>query len=1187
MTDHYIASATAGGFVTDVVVDVPPETQDGDLLLALVTSNDQSTITPPAGWTEVVAQEFEGNSVANWVYQHSADDEPANYTFSFSGDHWHFVELQVWRNVEVVSTAHDHNGGISEIVVPSLSGLADDILMVFGFHWDETPKRLSVGLTTITDLPRSIISGYAVLAADGAPPEYRVAADTSGVMAATAVLLRPVPEPVLAQNRAWSCGFELQSLVDGVEFDGGNGQIAISTDIARSGLASLRCATTTEVGFISHQVAATETSPWYLRVYVRVDALPAETVSVVQAVDDANLVVASVRLTAAGQLQLWDDDEVAGAQIGSASAPLALSVWHRVELRVGPLNGGVGARLDGTLFANTTDPITIGENINRFRLGVCTPATVDLYLDDIAINGDGAQTWPGEGHIVHMRPNAAGALTQWSSPAGDNWQEIRDLTPDDSESFTWRSASGTAADRFALAARPPMLLDTDTIMLLQVGARVGSIGTTGTRDLALTLTSPDGTTVTGSTLDCATAGWATHGVGPVSLYTLTSHLDPDATDQRWAPARLDDAEIGYTTVTSASVHRRVTALWLLVEYRRGEQTPPSSGVAVEVGQSSPLKGMPTLILEASFVSATDPLIFHLDDPTRGRLDTNLLAGDMVFEDISHLVRSADISRGSDRVSSPIVSYDAGTCALVLDNRDRRFDPTNLDGPYVVSGRSQVTTGRPMRIRARYGTRDNLITNPHFADGTTTGWTSNGETSLSVASDVDPPPLFGPYALAITRTGSNLFEAHNAATIVAGFTGGSIGEGEQVTLSVYLYIPSEVFEHIVGVSLVGASGTFAEDAIASSFVPAPPEPDAWHRVSLTGTVLPGRVLYGMQVGLWTDGTIPLGTVLAYAQAFSAQRGPLRPWQPPEMTYDLLRGHSDAWPVTWSDPNESTTSVTFTDAFKVFEGHTLTAAETPVGAGEDTGARIDRILDALEWPDVDRDIDTGDTTLIATDLAGGGLEQMRAAAEAELGELYMTGGGKLRFRRRTALSTDFRSVHPQAVFGDRDPEVRFRDVELTTDDDQLINIVAATREGEGTTPQVARDEQSVAQYQPRTYEATLPVQDDETASAWAHFVLHQARDPEVRFDRLVLTPRSNPGRAMPLALGLEIGDRIRIRRRPPGGGDVISRDCIVRGVQHQITPDNWVTTISLQSATRTAFLVLDEPILGQLDHNALGF
>ena len=47
-------------------------------------------------------------------------------------------------------------------------------------------------------------------------------------------------------------------------------------------------------------------------------------------------------------------------------------------------------------------------------------------------------------------------------------------------------------------------------------------------------------------------------------------------------------------------------------------------------------------------------------------------------------------RGSSRVESPIIRYEAGTAVVQLDNSDRRFDPTNLSGPYVSGGKTLVS-----------------------------------------------------------------------------------------------------------------------------------------------------------------------------------------------------------------------------------------------------------------------------------------------------------------------------------------------------------------------------------------------------------------------------------------------------------------------------------------------------------------
>jgi hypothetical protein len=65
--------------------------------------------------------------------------------------------------------------------------------------------------------------------------------------------------------------------------------------------------------------------------------------------------------------------------------------------------------------------------------------------------------------------------------------------------------------------------------------------------------------------------------------------------------------------------------------------------------------------------------FTLDDPTKGELDnaTFLLAGE-VFEDVSDDVRSVSVRRGRSR---ELTAFTAGQASVVLDNRDRLYDPT--------------------------------------------------------------------------------------------------------------------------------------------------------------------------------------------------------------------------------------------------------------------------------------------------------------------------------------------------------------------------------------------------------------------------------------------------------------------------------------------------------------------------------
>ena len=71
--------------------------------------------------------------------------------------------------------------------------------------------------------------------------------------------------------------------------------------------------------------------------------------------------------------------------------------------------------------------------------------------------------------------------------------------------------------------------------------------------------------------------------------------------------------------------------------------------------------------------------FTLDDPVKGVLDntTYFLAGDLLV-DITGWVRSINTKRGRSR---QLEKFTAGSCSVVLDNRERLFDPTMAESPF--------------------------------------------------------------------------------------------------------------------------------------------------------------------------------------------------------------------------------------------------------------------------------------------------------------------------------------------------------------------------------------------------------------------------------------------------------------------------------------------------------------------------
>lgn len=307
-----------------------------------------------------------------------------------------------------------------------------------------------------------------------------------------------------------------------------------------------------------------------------------------------------------------------------------------------------------------------------------------------------------------------------------------------------------------------------------------------------------------------------------------------------------------------------------------------------------------------------------------------------------------------------------------------------------------------------------------------------------------------------------------------------------------------------------------------------------------------------------------------------------------TYGVWRGFADSWIHTYGKPNYAAATVTATDGFKVLAAKER-AAVAGVGAGEDSGARVGRILNSANWSTSDRMISTGDTTLQATILADNVLAELQLVADTEIGELYMDEAGRVFFRNRQAVVEDTRSNTSQATFGDGGgSELPYEDITPSYDDDQLFNEIRISRAG--GSEQTSSDSTSIQQYLTHTHERSdLLMQTDPAAADYAGYVLHQSKDPEYRFEQLVINPRRDPDNLFPQVLTRRIGDRITVKRRPPGGGSVISRDVLIRGIQHEVDfqAPSWRTRWTLQSATRLSFLILDNATLGQLDNNALGF
>jgi hypothetical protein len=378
--------------------------------------------------------------------------------------------------------------------------------------------------------------------------------------------------------RLWTCGFESQSATAGVEFTSLTGTAAIDTALHREGAAALRCTPASATGYIEHQVdTAATVKRTFHRVYLRINSLPTSTTTIV-AVGQNGYFPVHLRLTTTGTLQLRDS--LAGVDVGTPSAALALNTWYRIEIDAADSGStaatrNVTAYLDGTPFSGTT-AIAGTTGYSRVRVGVQNACTADLSFDDIAVNdttGSAQTGLPGPGCVVHLRPSAAGDNNGFATAVGgtagaaNNYERVSEVTPDDATTYNETAATGTTTiDDFNLSsAASAGMSSTDTVTLVAVGARIGSTATTAASLVYRLKSQAGGTVAESASVSVAVAGWASHKAAAPFVHQLVSYTDPQ-TGAEWTPSRLDTAQIGYRGNVSQTTVRRVSTLWLLVEF---------------------------------------------------------------------------------------------------------------------------------------------------------------------------------------------------------------------------------------------------------------------------------------------------------------------------------------------------------------------------------------------------------------------------------------------------------------------------------------------------------------------------------------------------------------------------------------------------------------------------------------------
>ena len=304
-----------------------------------------------------------------------------------------------------------------------------------------------------------------------------------------------------------------------------------------------------------------------------------------------------------------------------------------------------------------------------------------------------------------------------------------------------------------------------------------------------------------------------------------------------------------------------------------------------------------------------------------------------------------------------------------------------------------------------------------------------------------------------------------------------------------------------------------------------------------------------------------------------------------TYPIFSGFITSYTTTTpKNANDVVyTTIQAVDAFRLAQNAQIsTVAGT--SAGQLSGARINALLDAIDWPASMRDVDAGLTTMQADPgSARTSLAAMQTVEISEYGALYVDAAGSFIFQDR--LVTAGSTGAAPTVFNDDGTDISYFNAVWRLDDTLVYNSASITRTG--GTVQTAINQPSIDKYFIHSYnQQNLLMQTDAVALDYAQAYVASRAETSIRCDAIQLdlyTDNYNLG--IIAALDLDYFDPVTITTNQPGGS-TLTKTLQVFGVAQSITPNSWKTTLTTLEPILDG-LVLNSSIYGLLDSGVLSY
>jgi hypothetical protein len=284
------------------------------------------------------------------------------------------------------------------------------------------------------------------------------------------------------------------------------------------------------------------------------------------------------------------------------------------------------------------------------------------------------------------------------------------------------------------------------------------------------------------------------------------------------------------------------------------------------------------------------------------------------------------------------------------------------------------------------------------------------------------------------------------------------------------------------------------------------------------------------------------------------------------YFLFSGYTTDYKYTYPQNQETGyVDIVCSDAFRLMQQAGITTVGSAT-AGQDTGTRIGKILDQVQWPASMRTIDTGQTTCIADPATSRtALDALKNAEFSEQGAFYINSEGTAIFLNRTNVIKKYGET---PIEFNQTTGIPYTDLRFAFDDKLIINSAGMTRVG--GTIQVSENSASIAKYFPHQLnETNLIAQTDADTLNIAKIYVATRAETTIRIDAMTVD-LLDPNVPTATILNLDYFSNLKITNVQPDGSTIV-KTLQAQAFDWNITPNSMKVTVTTLEPIVEGFII----------------